>query len=44
MIGIAIFGSKFTEKGFDIGWSMGLAIGGVVLAFISGFLQILELT
>lgn len=43
VIGVAIFGSKLHEKGFDVGWSMGLAIGGAVLAFISGIFQILEL-
>ncbi|XP_071163651.1 uncharacterized protein [Mytilus edulis] len=44
VIGIAIFGSKFDEKGFDVGWSMGLAIAAALLAFISGILQILEMT
>ncbi|XP_063425863.1 uncharacterized protein LOC134709641 isoform X2 [Mytilus trossulus] len=44
VIGIAIFGSTFDEKGFDVGWSMGLAIAAALLAFISGILQILEMT
>lgn len=43
VIGIAVFGGKMEQMGYSVGWSMGLAIAGVVLAFLAGIMEVLEL-
>lgn len=43
VIGIAVFGEKMEQMGYSVGWSMGLAIAGVVLAFLAGIMEVLEL-
>ncbi|XP_022335113.2 uncharacterized protein LOC111131736 isoform X3 [Crassostrea virginica] len=43
VIGIAVFGGKMEQMGYSVGWSMGLAIAGVVLAFFAGIMEVLEL-
>lgn len=43
VIGIAVFGGKMDQMGYSVGWSMGLAIAGVVLAFFAGIMEVLEL-
>ncbi|XP_048735262.1 uncharacterized protein LOC125650773 isoform X1 [Ostrea edulis] len=43
VIGMAVFGGKMNDMGYSIGWSMGLAIAGAVLAFLAGIMEVLEL-
>ncbi|KAJ8309391.1 hypothetical protein KUTeg_014265 [Tegillarca granosa] len=43
VIGIAVFATKFEDRGYDISWSMGLAIAGAVFAFVAGVMEIIEL-
>lgn len=41
VIGFLIFGIKL--EGYDIGWSMGLAIAGCVLTFVAGVMSVIDL-
>ncbi|XP_021361291.1 uncharacterized protein LOC110455464 isoform X1 [Mizuhopecten yessoensis] len=43
VIGIAIFASKFDNYGYEVGWSMGLAIAAAILAFVAGIMEVLEI-
>ncbi|XP_061172540.1 uncharacterized protein LOC133181903 isoform X1 [Saccostrea echinata] len=43
VIGIAVFGGKMDQMGYSVGWSMGLAIAGALLAFFAGIMEVLEL-
>ncbi|XP_062587244.1 uncharacterized protein LOC134248873 isoform X3 [Saccostrea cucullata] len=43
VIGIAVFGGKMDKMGYSVGWSMGLAIAGAILAFFAGIMEVLEL-
>lgn len=43
VIGFIIFATKLEERGYDIGWSMGVAIAGSICVFIAGIMCVLHL-
>nr|KAG5687173.1 hypothetical protein BaRGS_033060 [Batillaria attramentaria] len=43
VIGIIVFATKYEEIGYEIGWSMGVAIAGVICTFIAGVFCVLQL-
>ncbi|XP_041354501.1 uncharacterized protein LOC121372276 [Gigantopelta aegis] len=42
VVGIAIFAIKLEERGFSVGWSMGIAIVGAIFMFVAGIMSILH--
>lgn len=42
VIGYIIFGTKYEGAGYEVGWSMGVAIAGTVLIFIAGIMSVLQ--
>ena len=42
IIGVAIFGAEMGKRGYSVGWSMGLAIVGAILAFIIPIIKYLS--
>lgn len=43
VIGIIVFATKMEERGYEVGWSMGVTIAGAILIFISGVFCILQI-
>ncbi|XP_050406769.2 uncharacterized protein LOC126822065 [Patella vulgata] len=43
VVGIAVCADKYEERGFSIGWSMGLAIAAAIFDFVAGVMCVLQL-
>lgn len=43
VIGFIVFATKYEEKGYEVGWSMGVAIAGCICTFVAGIMCVLQI-
>ncbi|XP_076463679.1 transmembrane protein 47-like [Babylonia areolata] len=43
VIGFVVYATKLEERGYQIGWSMGVAIGGCICTFIAAVMCVLHI-